>query len=234
MTNTQQLTTNDPNPISVIETDENHPSTPNTREKNHQSSIKVTTRTERLKNYFITTDGRINFVEFLFTLVCVIVQHVMGTCHHSIIGGQIIVKWYVFTPPFGAGPHTAVYFFVLSWTTLAYCIERMWIYMTTGVRVSKKRDLIVHGIIASLYTIAFGFNIWGYVLCESASQVNELISFSPGICRGDSQACILLIAGVLTSCAVACAFFAEHVLILTKILQARRETNGVKSTRILP
>jgi hypothetical protein len=33
--------------------------------------------------------------------------------------------------------------------------------LTTGVRVSKKRDLIVHGIIVILYFIALGFNIWG-------------------------------------------------------------------------
>ncbi len=61
----------------------------------------------------------------------------------------------------GAGPHTAVFFFVLSWTTLAYCLERIWVYLTTGVRVSKKRDLIVHGIIVILYFTALGFNIWG-------------------------------------------------------------------------
>lgn len=28
----------------------------------------------------------------------------------------------------------------------------------------------------------------GYVLCESASQVNASKAFSPGVCRGDSQA----------------------------------------------
>ncbi len=54
-----------------------------------------------------------------------------------------------------------MFFFVLSWTTLAYCIERIWVYLTTGVRVSKKRDLIVHGIIVVLYLTALSFNIWG-------------------------------------------------------------------------
>jgi MFS superfamily sulfate permease-like transporter len=64
--------------------------------------------------------------------------------------------------------------------------------------------------------------------------------FSPGICRGESRAwfvvdmssCVTiahdllivsvfvisvpLIAGILTACATACAFFAEHVLELTR------------------
>ena len=42
-----------------------------------------------------------------------------------------------------------------------YSIERIWAYLTTGVRVSKKRDLIVHGIIVILFFTALGFNIWG-------------------------------------------------------------------------
>ena len=87
----------------------------------------------------------------------------------------------------GAGPHTAVFFFVLSWTTLAYCLNHMWVYLTTGVRLSKKRDLIVHGLIVILYFVALGFNIWGYDLSESASHVTTADAFSPGVCRGDTN-----------------------------------------------
>lgn len=61
----------------------------------------------------------------------------------------------------GAGPHTAVFFFVLSWMILAYCLEQIWVYLTVGVRVSKRRELIVHGIIVALFFTALGFNIWG-------------------------------------------------------------------------
>ncbi|CAF1241378.1 unnamed protein product [Rotaria magnacalcarata] len=198
---------------------------------NHMS--KITNWTEQIKKYFITNDGRIALADLLFSLLCVILQHVMGTCEHSVSDGSHVIQWYIFTPPFGAGPHTAVYFFVLSWTVLVYCIQRIWADFTTNINKSKKHDLIVHGIIVVLYLIAFGFNIWGYVLCESRSQVNESKAFAPGVCRGDSQACILLIAGVLTSCAAACAFFSEHVLALMKLLKSREESNGTTPNRIL-
>ncbi|CAF4663544.1 unnamed protein product, partial [Rotaria magnacalcarata] len=55
----------------------------------------------------------------------------MGTCEHSVSDGSHVIQWYIFTPPFGAGPHTAVYFFVLSWTVLVYCIQRIWADFTT-------------------------------------------------------------------------------------------------------
>jgi hypothetical protein len=61
-----------------------------------------------------------------------------------------------------------------------------------------------------------------------------------------------LIAGVLASCATACAYFAEHILALTNcnisnenlyslklgfsvlVLRGRRESNEPTSTRVLP
>ena len=173
MASTQSFTSHDQKPISIID--------PNRRE-NINRSIRTypvkTTWTERLQSYFTTNDGRIILSDLFFTLICVILQHVMGTCQHSVSDGKTIVKWHVFTPPctecftsscsierisflVGAGPHTAVFFFVLSWTILAYCLERIWVYLTTGVRVSKRRDLIVHGIIVALFFVALGFNIWG-------------------------------------------------------------------------
>ncbi|CAF0783033.1 unnamed protein product [Rotaria sordida] len=233
MSNIQSMNVDNQNSMSTIDKQIIDSSNRNNIDTNKHYMIKTTNWTERIKNYFITNDGRIVLADFFFTLLCVILQHIMGTCEHSISNGTTVIKWYVFTPPFGAGPHTAVYFFVLSWITLVYCIERIWIYLITDVRTSKKRDLIVHGIIVILYFIALGFNIWGYVLCESTSQLNTSKTFTPGVCRGDSQACIPLIAGVLTSCAAACAFFSEHIVALMKLLRNRQESNGSISNRIL-
>ncbi|CAF0714845.1 unnamed protein product [Adineta steineri] len=233
MTSTLSLTSDNQNVISTIDDEISHQSNRNTPEKINRLVIKPITVTERIKNYFITNDGRIALADLFFTLLCVVLQHVMGTCHHSFSDGLTAIEWYVFTPPFGAGPHTAVFFFVLSWITLAYCIECIWVYLSTGIRVSKKRDLIIHGLIVILFLIAFGFNIWGYVLCEMTSQVITMKAFIPGVCRGNSKACIPLIAGVLTSFAVACAFFVEHILALTKFLKNRRGMNDTKSPKIL-
>ena len=84
--------------------------------------------------------------------------------HHRVCVTEILLELFFFFNLVGAGPHTAVFFFVLSWTTLVYSVERIWVYVTTGVRVSKKRDLIMHGIIAILFFVALGFNIWGKLI----------------------------------------------------------------------
>ena len=155
-------------------------------------AIKLGTFTDRMKSYFTTHEGRIVLVSLSLTLVCVLLQHIMGTCQHSVSDGGPVVKWHVFTPPcmlvtlklrrkenpflVGAGPHTAVFFFVLSWTTLVYCLERIWVYLTSGVRLSKKRDLIVHGIIVLLYLLALGFNIWGEKRTEKTSPFTGCLS----------------------------------------------------------
>lgn len=218
MTSPHSLTFDDQNPISIIDREKIYSANRDLNPLTANNQQRKTTCTERLKSYFTTNDGRIMLSDLFFTLICVILQHVMGTCDHSVSDGTTVIKWHVFTPPcrpfdslnrailivvVGAGPHTAVFFFVLSWTTLAYCLERIWVYLITGARVSKKRDLIVHGIIVALYFTALGFNIWGkgfdslrperklssgYVLCESTSQLNTSKAFSPGVCRGDSQA----------------------------------------------
>jgi hypothetical protein len=65
----------------------------------NQSFIKTNTWTERVKNYFITNNGRIALADLFFTLICVILQHVMGTCHHYVSDGIKVIQWYVFTPP---------------------------------------------------------------------------------------------------------------------------------------
>jgi hypothetical protein len=62
-------------------------------------SLTTTNWSERIRRYFLTNHGRINLTSFSFTLVSVILQHVMGTCHHNISDGVNIVKWHVFTPP---------------------------------------------------------------------------------------------------------------------------------------
>ena len=58
-----------------------------------------TTWTQRLKSYFTTNDGRIILSNLFFTLICVIIQHVLGTCDHSVSDGKTVIKWHVFTPP---------------------------------------------------------------------------------------------------------------------------------------
>lgn len=94
MTSTQVLTSNDQSPISTIDREIIHESLVNNNIKQ-----KTTTWTERLKSYFITNDGRIILSDLFFTLICVVLQHVMGTCHHSVSDGTNVVQWHVFTPP---------------------------------------------------------------------------------------------------------------------------------------
>ena len=55
--------------------------------------------TDRFKTYFLTTDGRIALARILMSLICVILQHTMGTCKHHISNGTNDVQWHVFTPP---------------------------------------------------------------------------------------------------------------------------------------
>ena len=166
-----------PKPPSALHS---HPTPPKLDESLRTEKPALSTWTDRLKSYFLTNEGRIALARLIITLTCVVLQHVMGTCDHTFSHDDITVKWHVFTPPcwlmiflhdgyecfslnflVGAGPHTAAFFFVLSWITLAYCIERLWVNVTTGAPISKKRDLIVHGVIATLFLTAFGFNIWG-------------------------------------------------------------------------
>jgi hypothetical protein len=101
MTSIQSLTSDDP--ISIINPEIIHQSDRNNTLKINQPLInnilKTTTWTERLKNYFITTEGRIILADLFFTLICVILQHVMGTCDHSVSDGKTVIKWHVFTPP---------------------------------------------------------------------------------------------------------------------------------------
>lgn len=54
---------------------------------------------DRVKTYFVTTDGRIALARILIALICVVLQHIMGTCHHSVSDGTSVVKWHIFTPP---------------------------------------------------------------------------------------------------------------------------------------
>lgn len=72
-------------------------------DKHNQSLIKninkMTNWSDRIKNYFMTNEGRIALVSLFFTLLCVIIQHIMGTCDHSISDGTTAIKWYIFTPP---------------------------------------------------------------------------------------------------------------------------------------
>ncbi len=82
------------NPISIIDPDRIHQSNRTNTEK-----INQTTWIERLKNYFLTNDGRIILADLFFTLICVILQHVMGTCHHYVSDGMKVIQWHVFTPP---------------------------------------------------------------------------------------------------------------------------------------
>jgi hypothetical protein len=76
-----------------------HQSDENITEKINLSFIKTNTWTQRVKNYFITNNGRIALADLFFTLICVILQHVMGTCHHYVSDGTNVIQWYVFTPP---------------------------------------------------------------------------------------------------------------------------------------
>jgi hypothetical protein len=62
----------------------------------------------------------------------------------------------------GAGPHTAVFYFVLSWITFVYCFERILIDVIVGIQTSRRRNLIVHGIFVGLYVTAMTFNIMGH------------------------------------------------------------------------
>ena len=108
MASTQSFTSHDQKPISIIDPVERIPSSV-TRDRKETSNrlirtnpLKTTTTTtwiERLQSYFTTNDGRIILSDLFFTLTCVILQHVMGTCQHSISDGTAMVKWHVFTPP---------------------------------------------------------------------------------------------------------------------------------------
>lgn len=99
MTNTSTTAADEMTNISIIEPSKPHAPISNKTEKLQQSLIKVTNWTERTKNYFITHDGRISLVEFLFTLTCVIIQHIMGTCRHYLQILTYTVNWYTFAPP---------------------------------------------------------------------------------------------------------------------------------------
>ena len=108
MSNTQTLTVNNQNsPISNLDErvkmEAIYSSNRHNTEKFSQTFVnntdQMTNWTERLKNYFIANDGRITLAEFFFTLSSVIIQHIMGTCHHSISDGMKVIKWYIFTPP---------------------------------------------------------------------------------------------------------------------------------------
>ena len=57
------------------------------------------TFTERMKSYFTTHEGRVVLASLSFTLVCVLLQHIMGTCQHSVSDDKALVQWHVFTPP---------------------------------------------------------------------------------------------------------------------------------------
>jgi hypothetical protein len=96
-------TSDDQNPISTIDSDIIHQFDRNNKQKiDHpliNNTLKTTTWIERLKNYFITNNGRIILAELFFTLICVILQHVMGTCYHYISDGTKVIQWHVFTPP---------------------------------------------------------------------------------------------------------------------------------------
>jgi hypothetical protein len=93
---------NEQNSISIIDPDKSHPSNRDHIEKINQSIIKQNLKTtwiERLKSYFTTNNGRIILSDLFFTLICVILQHVLGTCDHSVSDGRTVIKWHVFTPP---------------------------------------------------------------------------------------------------------------------------------------
>jgi hypothetical protein len=99
MSSTQSFNDDNQNPISTIDQQLNAEII-HQADQNHLDQIpKSTTWTERIKNYFITNDGRIILSNLFFTLICVILQHVMGTCHHSVSDGTTVIKWHVFTPP---------------------------------------------------------------------------------------------------------------------------------------
>lgn len=103
MASAQSFTSHDQKPISIIDPDRisssNRDRRENVNRSNRISPIKTTTWTERLKSYFTTHDGRIILSDLFFTLICVILQHVMGTCQHIVSDGDGKVKWHVFTPP---------------------------------------------------------------------------------------------------------------------------------------
>jgi hypothetical protein len=99
MSSTQSFNADNENPIPTIDQQLNAEII-HQADQNHLDQIpKSTTWTERIKNYFITNDGRIILSNLFFTLICVILQHVMGTCHHSVSDGTTVIKWHVFTPP---------------------------------------------------------------------------------------------------------------------------------------
>jgi hypothetical protein len=103
MTSIESLTSDGQNPISTNDPELINQSDRNNTKKFHQplinNNLKTTTWIERLKSYFITNDGRIILVDLFFTLICVILQHVMGTCYHFVSDGTTVIKWHVFTPP---------------------------------------------------------------------------------------------------------------------------------------
>src|SRR5690348_1907344 len=99
MNELSMTTINDQNPISTVESEIKQQLNQNNEEKIHNNNLKSTTWTERLKSYFITNNGRIMLSNFCFTLICVILQHVMGTCDHFVSDGAAVIKWHVFTPP---------------------------------------------------------------------------------------------------------------------------------------
>ena len=99
MTSTQTFTSHHPNAISIIDPDQIQISKQERIEQSLITNNLKTTWTERLKSYFTTNDGRIILSDLLFTLICVILQHVLGTCDHSVSDGTNVIKWHVFTPP---------------------------------------------------------------------------------------------------------------------------------------
>lgn len=100
MTSPQSFISNEQNPISTIDSNILNPNNLGKTSPSINSNRKITTTwIERLKSYFTTNDGRIMLSDLFFTLICVILQHVMGTCEHFISDGTQVIKWHVFTPP---------------------------------------------------------------------------------------------------------------------------------------
>jgi len=92
MTTTQSFVSNDQSPLSTIEPNVDSPVNEN------QFNFEKTRWMQRFASYFTTNDGRIMLFDLLFTLICVILHHVMGTCYHAVSDGTTVVKWHVFTP----------------------------------------------------------------------------------------------------------------------------------------
>ena len=63
------------------------------------ANLPSSTWVDRLKSYFLTNEGRIGLASLICTLICVVLQHAMGTCVHVVSDHTKDVKWHVFTPP---------------------------------------------------------------------------------------------------------------------------------------